>query len=104
MFDDVTKYKLLKKYRSFYELRFYNELMITKDLIDKIKVNFSLTNYWLEKFLHVNHAMFFRYANGISEARFSEVMKWLNKLNLCVINEKIYFKTNLHESIDVFPK
>jgi hypothetical protein len=69
-----------------------------------IKNHFSVTNYWLEKFFNIGHSLFFRYMHNGSEARFSDVNEWLNKLNLCLIDNKLFFKTNLTKSLDSYPK
>lgn len=78
--------------------------MTTKTILDNIKQAFNITNYWLEKFFNVNHSLLLRYSKGLSEARFSEVQNWLDKLGLCIIGNNLFFKTNLSKPIDNMPQ
>jgi hypothetical protein len=78
--------------------------MTTSGIINELKINFGITNYWLEKFLNINHNLMSRYSKGKSKARFDDVEIWLNKFNLCVINDKLFFKTNLNKPINEMPK
>jgi hypothetical protein len=78
--------------------------MTTANIIQEIKTSFGVSNYWLEKFLGVNHNLMRRYAKGLSKARFDDVDSWLNKLNLCLFNDKLFFKTNLNKPISEMPK
>lgn len=78
--------------------------MTTSNIIQELKSNFGVTNYWLEKFLNINHNLMSRYAKGLSKARFDDVHSWLKKFNLCVLDDKLFFRTNLNKPINEIPK
>jgi hypothetical protein len=77
--------------------------MTTQKLLKQIKKSFKVSNYWLEKFLHVNHGLFSQYMKGVHEAKFSTVNNWLDRLNLCLIDNQLFYKIDLSTPINKQP-